>query len=528
MKFSWQRVCAIFLVCLTMGGAASAAAYNARPKLVVVIIIDQFRPDFVERAHDQLAPAGFRLLMERGAWFTGCYYDYANTETAPGHATLFTGAYSDAHGIAANNWWDARARRMVGSVFDASVRQIGVAGDGASPHNLLSDTIGDELKLATDGKARVFAVSLKDRAAILPGGFAANGAFWIDHATGTWVSSTFYMQQLPGWVQKFNAAGKAEAYWNREWKDAGGAVLRKTTRGTPPDFYETVGATPWGNDYELDFARELITQEKLGEGPVTDFLSVSLSAPDILGHKVGPNSEQHKAMVLELDRQLADFFSFLGQRVGLANVWIALSADHGIAPVPAYAHNLRLPAETLSSDKLKADVNTAIASRLRRPGDYVVGREGGYVFISESAFSAGGISQEGEAERMVGEALLQLGQRSYFTRAQLAAGNVSHDDTGRQLLHSYSNYGGWYVVAIPPPFTFFWDNRTGTTHGSWYRYDQHVPLAFFGLPFQTGVYRGHSEPVDLVMTLASLLGTNPPARAAGRVLTEALRRENTR
>jgi predicted AlkP superfamily pyrophosphatase or phosphodiesterase len=240
---------------------------------------------------------------------------------------------------------DKKEKQLVGSVCDDNTRIVGpgVSGIGASPHNLLSDTIGDELKLATDGLARVFTVSLKDRAAVLPGGFSANGAFWIDHATGAWVSSTFYMQQLPAWAQKFNAAGKADAYWNREWKDAGGNVLRKTTREAAPDFYETVGATPFANDYELDFARELITQEKLGEGPATDLLSISLSAPDILGHKKGPNSPEVKAMVLALDRQLADFFSFLGQRVGLANVWIVLSADHGISPVPAYAANFRLP-----------------------------------------------------------------------------------------------------------------------------------------------------------------------------------------
>ncbi len=528
MKTSVGRICAIVFLCLVLPAAAFASAYNANPKLVVIVIIDQFRPDFLDRAHDKLGASGFRMLTERGAYFTGCYYDYANTETAPGHATLFTGAYSDAHGIAANQWWDARAKRMVSSVSDGSTRLVGVEGAGASPHNLLSDTLGDELKLATDGKARVFTLSLKDRAAILPAGFAANGAFWIDHKSGAWISSTFYMQQLPAWVQKFNAAGKADAYWDREWKDAQGNLLRKTTREATPDFYETVGATPFGNDYELDFARELITQEKLGEGPATDLLAISLSASDILGHKVGPNSPQVKEMVLALDRQLADFFSYLGRRVGLANVWIVLSADHGISPVPAYAHSFRLPAETLNSEKLKSELNAAIATRLKRPGDYLEGRDGAFVFISESAFAAAGMTNEADAEHLVGEALVQLGLRSYITRAQLAAGNVPHDDAGRQLLHSYSSYGGWYVILVAPPFTFPWDSRTGTTHGSWYRYDQHVPLAFFGLPFQAGVYRGRCEPVDMAATLASLLGVNPPNRAAGRVLTEALRRENAR
>ena len=533
MKLSLGRFCAVLLVCLVVAGAAFASAYNANPKLVVIVIIDQFRPDFLDRAHDQLGPAGFRLLTERGAYFTGCYYDYANTETAPGHATLFTGAYSNAHGIAANLWWDdkhaacldTKEKQLVGSVCDDNTRIVGpgVSGIGASPHNLLSDTIGDELKLATDGLARVFTVSLKDRAAVLPGGFSANGAFWIDHATSAWVSSTFYMQQLPPWAREFNTPGKAESYW----KDAQ-ELLRKTGLKTAADFYESVGSTPFGNDYELDFARQLITGENLGEGPATDLLVVSLSAPDILGHKVGPNAPEHKAMVIALDRQLADFFSFLGQRVGLANVWIVLSADHGVSAVPGYAHNLRLPADMLDSATLKPDLNAALGARLKHAGDYVEGHDGNFIFVSQSAFSAAGMNNEGEAERIAGEALVEHGARSYVTRAQLAAGNVPNDDDGRRLLHSYSAYGGWYVLAIPPPYSVIWDKRSGTTHGSWYRYDQHVPLAFFGVPFQAGVYRGRCEPVDMAATLASLLGVNPPNRAAGRVLTEALRRESAR
>jgi arylsulfatase A-like enzyme len=538
-----SRIWALLLVCLILTGAAFASAYNAQPKLVVIVIIDQFRPDYLERAHDQLGPSGFRLLTERGAYFSSCAYDYANTETAPGHATLYTGAYSNAHGIGANQWWDSAGKRMVSSVLDDATQLVGpgAGGPGASPHNLLSDTIGDELKIATDGRARVFAISLKDRSAILPGGFAANAAFWIDQKTGAFITSTFYMPQLPAWVQQFNSANTGK-YWNREWKDERGKVLRSTTRqpasgqdeaghahpDTSSSFYEVVGATPFANDYELDFARELITHEKLGEGPATDLLAISLSAPDILGHKLGPNSPEIRAMVVALDRQLSEFFNFLGQRVGLANVWIALSADHGVSPVPSYAHKYRLPAETLNPDTLKSDLNAAVARRVRSHGDFIEGRDGSYVFISQAAFSAASVNNEADAERVVGETTLQLGMRAYFTRAQLAAGNVPNDAMGHIMLHSYSTYGGWYVIVIPPPNTFPWDSPTGTTHGSWYLYDRQVPLAFFGLPFEAGVHRGRCETVDMVATLASLLGINPPNRAAGRVLTEALRRENTR
>ena len=278
-----------------------ASAYNAHPKLVVVIIIDQFRGDYLDRYRDQFTEGGFRLFLDHGAYFTDCNYDYANTRTAPGHATLFSGAYSDGHGIVANEWWDPQKKRMVTSVEDDDTRLVGAsqAADqlkdktGASPHNLLADTIGDELKLATQGRSRVFALSL-DRAAVLPGGFAADAAYWIEPKTGAWITSTYYRPDLPKWVQEFDSSNRAAKYWDREWKDANGNVLRSTAHrqsrdGSDAGFYEVVGSTPFANEYELEFAKELVVYEKLGTGPTTDFLSVSLSPNDILGHQVGPD-----------------------------------------------------------------------------------------------------------------------------------------------------------------------------------------------------------------------------------------------
>src|SRR5580692_1822829 len=207
---------------------SSASAYNAHPKLIVVIVIDQFRGDYLERYHDKFGEGGFRLLLEHGANFTECNYDYANTRTAPGHATLFTGAYSDGHGIAANEWWDPKKKRMVTAVEDDDTKLVGIpeSKTGASPHNLLADTLGDEMKLATQGRSKVFGVSLKDRAAILPGGFSADAAYWIDPKSGTWVTSTYYRPDLPKWAQDFNASDRAAKYWDRDWKNANGDVLR--------------------------------------------------------------------------------------------------------------------------------------------------------------------------------------------------------------------------------------------------------------------------------------------------------------
>jgi hypothetical protein len=519
-----------------------ASAYNAHPKLVVVIIIDQFRGDYLERYRDQFSDGGFRLLLDHGANFTDCNYDYANTRTAPGHATLFTGAYSDGHGIAANEWWDPGKKKMVTSVEDDATKLVGLPADqspdqkdqkkdkaGASPHNLLADTLGDELKLATQGKSRVFSVSLKDRASVLPGGFSADGAYWIDPKSGAWITSTYYRPDLPKWAEDFNVGNRVPKYWDRDWKNNNGDVLRSTAHrkgkdGNDAGFYEVIGSTPFANEYELEFAKDLVVYENLGAGQATDLLAISLSPNDILGHQVGPDSPEMAAMALALDRELADFFAFLGHQVGLANTWIALSADHGVAALPDAAKKLRMPAANLDAKNLEAKINTALTAK------FSPGHAASYIkldyplaWLDEHAFTAAHI-KEHDAESSVGEALKQAGLRGYFTKSQLALGEVPDTALGKKFLHSYSPEGSWFVMGVPEPYTV--GAAKGTDHASPYTYDTHVPLAFYGLPFRPGTYRTHAEPVDLAATLASLLGINAPTHSVGRVLTEAIAPQN--
>ena len=520
---------AVILALFLSATTAFASAYNARPKLVVVIVIDQFRGDYLERYRDQFGDGGFRLFLDRGAYFPDCYYDYANTRTAPGHATLFTGTYSNGHGIISNEWWDPKKKKEVTSVDDENTRFVGVVsqGPGASPHNLLASTLGDELKLATQGKSRVFGISLKDRAAILPAGFAGDGAYWIEKNTGAWITSTYYRNELPGWVKSFNDSKRAEKYLNQEWKDSAGNVLRTTAPDAKKKaYFDVVGATPFANDYELEFARELVLYEHLGAGPATDLLSISLSANDILGHDVGPDSPQMQAMALALDRQLADFFTFLGQRIGMANVWVALSADHGVAPLPAVASKLKLPAANLDAKKAEGQLNAALNAKLSpgRSATYIASFDYPLVWINEEAFGAIKMKEE-DAERTVGEAMKQAGMRGYFTRTQLAQGAIPDTELARKYLHAYAPTGGWYVMGVPAPFVV--GSLSGTDHASPYSYDTHVPLAFYGLAFQTGTYHQHAEPVDLAVTLASLLGINATTHATGRVLWEAVAEKRT-
>jgi len=524
---SVRRILALAIATVvTLSSAAIASAYNGHPKLVVVIVIDQFRGDYLERYRDQFGDAGFRFLLDHGAYFSNCNYNYANTRTAPGHSTLFTGAYSNGHGIASNEWWDPKKKRMVTSVEDDDTKLVGVAGDkaGASPHNLLADTLGDELKLATQGKARVFGISLKDRAAVLPAGFAADGAYWIDPRTGAWVTSTYYRNDLPRWVQDFNENQPAK-YWNREWKDSGGVVLRSTAHrkakdGSDAGFYEVVGPTAFANEYEFAFAKQLVLYENVGRGPATDFLALSLSPNDILGHQVGPDTPEMREMALDLDRQLADFINFLGHQIGLADVWIALSADHGVSSLPDQVKKLHIPAANLDAAKLEAKINSEMTAK------YSPGHPAAYVkldyplaWLDENAFIAAHV-HEHDAEKAVGEAMKELGLRDYYTKSQLAEGEVPDSPLGRKFLNSYSPEGSWFVMGVPDIYTV--GSSKGTDHASPYTYDTHVPLAFYGLPFQAGTYRDSVEPVDMVSTLASLLGVNAPTHSVGRVLTEAL------
>src|SRR5271170_3744580 len=361
-------VCRLLVAVLVLPATpmARASAYDAHPRLIVILVVDQFRADYLDRYRGDFKARGFRLFLDHGAYFEDCYYDYANTKTAPGHATLATGAYTDGHGIASNAWWDLsrNKQRPVTSVEDERYRIIGEIhpnkDPGASPLNLRASTIGDSLRLATLGQAKVFGVSLKDRSAILPAGYSANGAYWIDAASGAFITSSYYMNSLPDWVTAFNSGDRI----TQAQQEAGNPGTRK--------FYDVVGRTPAANSYELDFARELITGEQLGRHPVTDLLVISLSANDILGHQSGPDSAQARQMVDSLDQQLDGFFSWLDKNIpdGLANTWVALSADHGVAPVPAQALALGLPAATIDMGKFTSSINDSMNAKFS-PGEKI-------------------------------------------------------------------------------------------------------------------------------------------------------------
>ncbi|HEX7157846.1 MAG TPA: alkaline phosphatase family protein [Edaphobacter sp.] len=518
--------------------SARADAYHAKPKLVVVVVIDQFRADYLERFRDDFkTPSGFNLFLKRGAYFTDCYYDYANTMTAPGHSTIGTGAYTDGHGISLNEWWDLKrsTTHPVSSVEDERYAVVGEhSADeaGASPRNELASTLGDEVVLNTKGQSKLFGISMKDRAAILTSGHASRGAFWLDHASGKFITSTYWTKDLPAWALEFNKSGRAE----KAIKEAG---------ARPGHFYDDVGASPASVSYLMDFAKALVAGEQMGRHDVTDVLTISISSTDILGHKVGPDAPEQRAMVNAVDVDLNDFFTWLDGHVdgGMANVWVALSADHGVAPVPAEAAKQGIPAATFSSAKLTAALDAALNAKFSPGKDahYVLGGEMPYIELDPRAFGAVNVT-EADAESAAAELLpaalestlppaptgvsqerldARPSIRRAYTKVQMAEGRVPATAEGQRVLHSYSPNGEWYVMLSPGIFQMA--SAHGTNHFTTYSYDRHVPLAFYGAPFVPGVYRGRVGPVDMAATLASLLGVNQPTASVGHVLTEALK-----
>ncbi|MGD0889186.1 MAG: alkaline phosphatase family protein [Acidobacteriaceae bacterium] len=557
-------VAALFLLLIVPAAPhAHAQAYNARPRLVVLLVIDQFRGDYLDRYRDSFTTAnGFNLFLKKGAYFNGCYFDYANTKTAPGHATIGTGAYTDGHGIGSNDWWDLgrNTDRVISSVEDERYRIVANFDDlpvlpgtvilptaariGASPLNLRATTIGDEVRLATGGQARLYGISLKDRAAILPSGQTANAAYWIDQATGRWITSTYYMAQLPEWVTAFNKGPRvAQAV-----KEAG---LDDTTQ-----FYALVGRTPAANSYELDFARSLIENERLGQGTVTDVLTISLSANDILGHQMGPDSDDQRQMVLGLDRDIDSFFTWLDQKIGLANVTVAFTADHGIAPIPSVSAKLGVASARIDLDDFANSIETTLNRRFTAPFGkkrfLLPTQELPYIELDPRAF---GNMTEKDAEQAVVDAIpaairslgppatppnnnsIVEGNRKYSesrvdaspalafvrSRVDLADGKIPATEFGRLIAHSYTANGGWYVMVFPTAYQMEYSSGSQTTHFSPWSYDRHVPLGFYGAAFEPGYYREQVAPVDIAATLASLLGVNQPSASVGHVLTFALR-----
>jgi predicted AlkP superfamily pyrophosphatase or phosphodiesterase len=523
------RIAAVItLLSLTVSGYAA----ETKPKLVVAIIIDQFRYDYLTRFRPEYH-AGFDQLLTHGADFTGAFYAQVPTVTAVGHSIFLSGAMPAVSGIVSNTWYDRDAAQLVTSVCDWDMQTVGgretrkgpkcTDADPASPRRLLVTTVGDELRLA-HRDSKVIGVSLKARAAILPSGHAANGAYWFDDETGNFVSSTFYMKQLPGWAQAFNSKKLPEQYLDRPWSGFPHANFHTPTGSASR--YSKLAASPWGNELVEGLAEEAVTGEGLGQRGQTDLLAVSFSSNDYIGHAEGPYSPQVKDMALRADQLLGKLFHLLDEKVGMQNVLVVLSADHGVAATPAQDEELKIPGGYLAADI--ADVVSSALNKTFGQQTWLVpdAGEASIYFDREALRQAKGPDgrpvTEADVYRVARDAILatpQLHVSRVYSRDQLQNG-VAGDFIAQAAMNGFfPRRSGDLSLIFEPGYV---PGTHGTTHFTPYAYDTHVPVVFMGAGIKSGRYTGTIHPNDIAPTLAGILDLQPPSGSSGRVLSEML------
>ena len=505
--------------CWLLAAEATPAVEVAAPRLVVVLVIDQLRADYLVRFRDRFGPDGFNRLLREGANFSSCFYPYTRTVTGAGHATLATGTTPDRHGIAGNEWYDPDRGEQVEAVVDEAFPVVGVESQrSASPHNLVGNTLADELRLATGGEAKVFGVAIKDRSAVFSTGHSASGAYWYDYQSGRFITSRYYHEELPGWVVAFNEQQGADSYYGKDWKAGGRVFLSLTTASGQPDaeFYGRLPYTPHGNQIVLDFAQELVQQKELGEDEVTDFLFVGFSSNDMVGHRWGPYSDEVEELTVQTDAQVAELLSFLDRQVGEGNYWLVLSADHGVAPLVEQSRARGIRAKTFDGAAVQAAVKKALVDRWGE-AEWLIPRAG--LIFNRDTLREHNVSLA-QAAKVVGQAAMVFDAIIGYVGPHVASADAATIEFVRR-----SSYPGRSadVVLIQAPFASSEARLKTAMHGTHYSYDTHVPLIFFGAAFRPGTYRGQVSTTDLAPTLAAALGITPPALATGRVLARALR-----
>ena len=501
------------LLCCSLWAAA------APPKLVVVVIIDQFRYDYLTRFKSEYH-GGLDRLWKTGAVFTNAHLQHFPTVTAVGHATFLTGAIPSLSGIVGNEWFDRETGRRITSVFDSKVTLLGAAkGDGASPGRLLVSSIGDELKSSGTGTPRVIGISLKDRAAILPAGRMADGAYWFDNASGNFVSSTYYFPELPAWMREFNGQHPADRYAGAEWKSPAGKLFKTLPSAVGPQYYDAVERSPFGTELVLALTMRAIQAEGLGSRNATDLVSVSLSSTDLVGHAFGPDSAEIRDMNLQTDRLLGQFFEYLDARFRPGEVLLVFTADHGVAPLPKVLAERRMPGGWITEAALRKVADAALRTKFG-DGNWVLYAANGSFWLNRSLIRQK-MLKESNVEDGLAEALADVPHVSRaYSGWRLETGQVLPDRVGLRVLNGYNPDRSADVITVLDPYWVYGAGEAG--HGSPYSYDTHVPLIFMGPGIKPGRYDRSVAINDIAPTLATILEIETPSGSIGRVLDEML------
>lgn len=585
MKASYLRNCATILSLIFCLSAESvwpasqrpaASAQSTRPRLVVLIVVDQFRYDFLTRFGDLFGSHGLGRLLRQGAVWTNANFDQVPTFTAPGHSVFLTGAYPSRTGIIANDWYERETGTRVKSITDDSTLALaGKSGEkGKSPRRLLCPTVGDELRSSNHNLSKVIGISTKDRSAILPAGRRASAAYWFSTDNGNMMSSNYYFAQLPEWVARFNSRRLADKFFAAPWErllPSEAEYLKRAGRDNVPwenldksskdtnffphvvtgganapgrQFYKALDYTPFSNDLLVAFAEEAITNEQLGADDEPDVLTISFSGNDYVGHRFGPYSQEAMDMALRVDQQIGTLLDFIDGRVGLSNTIVVFTSDHGAAPIPEQAVRLNLPGRRYQKAELLARVQEGLQAKYARKDrpatDYIqkfsnrAESETGIInsnfYLNRAALARDGID-EAECERVVGEAAMRLpGVARYFTRRELETTPAFRSNViARRVRNGFYPQRSGDVIVVTAPYTIIFDlpddptdPSSTATHGSPYSYDTHVPLILMGRNFLAGKHRRAATPADIAPTLAFMLQVKSPDCSVGRLLSEGI------
>jgi predicted AlkP superfamily pyrophosphatase or phosphodiesterase len=509
-----KRLLVLFLGLCAYSGAQPrpAAPKETQPKLVLAIVVDQFRYDYLTRFRADFT-GGLKRLLEQGAVFTNAYYDASPTVTSVGHATFLSGAMPSKSGIIANGWWDREQRRNVSSVSDDKTTLIGANGEGSSPARLLVSTVGDELKRSGKG-GKVIGISLKDRSAILPAGKKADAAYWFDGQSGAFVSSTYYFTALPGWVSDFNAMHPADKYAGQDWM---GHKMPAAGR----QLNNAIDASPYGDEILQAFALRALKAENLGSGSKTDVLAISYSSVDYVGHRDGPDSPEIHDMVKRVDQLIGTLIDAAEARAGQGSVLVAFTADHGATPVPEENQRKGLPGGRIVWNAYRTAAEKALTEKFGA-GQWISFSGDGVLYFNPDPIPGKKLDMA-EVQKVAADSIRsQPHIARVYTKSQLAAGLPGNDPIDSRVRDGFYPGRSGDIFTVTDPYYIF--NASGTTHGSPYEYDTHVPVIFLGPGRITaGTYPETVGVQDIAPTMARLLGIAAPSGSMGHILAQIVK-----
>jgi predicted AlkP superfamily pyrophosphatase or phosphodiesterase len=527
---------------------AQPIVQNTKPKLIVGIVVDQMRNDYIYRYWNRYSANGFKRLVNNGFYFKNAHFNYIPTYTGPGHSSIYTGTTPKTHGIIANEWFDKQHLSEIYCVYDTLVRPIGTSHKNGqmSPKHQISSTIGDELKMSSMKKSKVFGIALKDRSAILPAGHAADGAFWFDESTGNFVSSSWYLNELPKWLIEFNQLNKPKSYLMKDWstlypiatysnslddKNPYESIPNKQSEPIFPYSYKSfveknnfsiIRSTPYGNSLTKDLALECIRKESLGKDEFTDLIAISFSSPDIIAHAYGPRSIEIEDVYLRLDKDIEELLTFLDKEVGKDGYSIFLTADHGGADVPNHLIKNKIPAGYINDKKIAKSLKAFLQLNFN-DSTLLLNVSNEQVFLNELKINQQKINKSDLEKNICAFLINTIGIAEAYPSEVLKFQTFKDGDYKCLLQNGFKhNMSGNIAYILNPAWMDYADK--GTTHGAGYNYDTHVPIIFFGAGIKKGESYEYITITQIAPTIAELIQVNQPNGCTSQPLNDKLKK----